>query len=78
MTIDGVGLLKRFIQYFNTQLVTIFCSYYHTQTSVLSLLQSPLAVALQWLSMTDIPLPLGSRTISTLSYQLLTARALND
>jgi hypothetical protein len=45
---------------------------------LLDLLQSSLAVAWYWLSTTDVPFPLGSRTVSGLRYQLLTATAYND
>jgi hypothetical protein len=56
-------------------MVSLFCtlhkSLYET-LDLLSLLQPLVAVAWYWFSTAVVPLPLGSRTVSALSYQLLT------
>jgi hypothetical protein len=70
--IYGFGLVIGFnLHVYNSLLY--FTNHYHTQTSALSLLQSPLAVAWYRLPAADVPLPLGARNIPGLSYQILTA-----
>jgi hypothetical protein len=53
-----------------------FCYYTHAHTSVHCHVFT--AISLQLLPTADVPLPLGSRTVPDLSYQLLTATAHND
>jgi hypothetical protein len=58
------GLVIVFIDHLNTHDSWLhFTDHWHTQASVLSLLQSPLAVAWQRLQTADVNLTLGSRTI---------------
>jgi hypothetical protein len=54
---------------------TIIHTHTHTQVSAV---RASLAVARQRFPTADVPLPIGSRTIPGLSYQLLTATAHND
>jgi hypothetical protein len=49
----GFGLVTGFNDHFNTQLITTL-NHQSTQTSVLSLLQSPLVVSWQWLLTVEI------------------------
>jgi hypothetical protein len=69
---------KRFIDRLYTHLVTTLYRSLSQKASVLSLLQSPLAVVWKRLSTADFPLTLGFRTIPCLNYQLLTTPAHND
>jgi hypothetical protein len=66
------GSLIRFIAHLYNSLLH-FTNHWHTQVSVLSLLESSLAVARQMLSSAEISLPLGFRRIPSFNYQLLTA-----
>jgi hypothetical protein len=66
----GVGLVIGFIRHFDT------VRDYYTYTSVHSHVFA--AVAWKRLSMADVPLPLGSRTVSVPQLQTLTATAHND
>jgi hypothetical protein len=71
------GLVIGFIELLYNSLLH-FTVHYYTQTSVLSLLQSPLAVAWYRLPTANVLLPLGSQTVPGLSYQLLTATPYNS
>jgi hypothetical protein len=74
----GFGLIIGFVELFNTRPVTTFySSVFYTHTLV-SIVTSSLAAVWYRLPMVGVPLPLGSRKVPVLSYQLLTATAHND
>jgi hypothetical protein len=70
------------LQFVTTRIVlSLFYTLYKSllgTLGLLSLLRSSLAVAWQRIPMADVPLPLGSRTVLGLSYQLLTITAHNN
>jgi hypothetical protein len=70
-------LLDSLIQLVTTLDSSLLHTHTHTHTLVY-VVTSSLAVAWYRLSTTDVPLPLGSRTIPGLRYQLVTAAAHND
>jgi hypothetical protein len=81
----GFGLVTGFSEHYRTLTTNNYNSLTQLHTAKITVTvahimssQSSLAIAWQWLPMADIPLPLGSETVLSISYQLLTSHSCNS